>query len=75
LAEPALLTLWPEGLDGPKSVEPTEVPSLREALGTASTVLRDGTATPWITTARGVILSPSWLMGTLPLTSATLAQP
>ena len=67
LGEPALLTLWPEGLDGPKSVEPTEVPSLREALGTAFAVLRDGTAAPWIITASGMILSPSWLMGILPL--------
>jgi hypothetical protein len=66
LAEPALLTLWPEGPDGPKHVEPTEVASLREALGTASAVLRDGSAAPWIITASGLILSPSWLMSTLP---------
>ncbi|WP_191970042.1 hypothetical protein [Methylobacterium planeticum] len=75
LAEPAQLTLWPEGLDGPKSVEPTEVASLREALGTASAVLRAGTASPWIITASGMILSPSWLMGALPQARAAPPPP
>ncbi|AWN44833.1 hypothetical protein DK389_27975 [Methylobacterium durans] len=65
LDRPATLTLWPDASDGPKAVEPEDVASLRDALRRACAALRDGTAAPWIVTASGLILSPSWLMSIL----------
>lgn len=65
LDQPATLTLWPETGDRSKAAEPEEVATLRDALRRASAALRDGTAAPWIVTASGLILSPSWLMSIL----------
>ena len=61
LAQPAMLTVWPLTCDGLKAVEPMEMTSLAEAIAKASSALRDGSGTPWITTACGLILSPAAL--------------
>lgn len=61
LAQLAMLSVWPFTCDGLKAVEPTQTASLTEAIAKASLALRDRTRAPWITTACGLILSPTVL--------------
>lgn len=65
LARPASLTLWSSEPDAPKAVVPRDYPTLREALREAGIAMSADSASPWIITDSGLILSPAWLRGHL----------
>ncbi|WP_407531106.1 hypothetical protein [Methylobacterium oryzisoli] len=61
LNEPAELTVWSDGPNGPKAVVPVEFATLRAALSAAAHALHDARCSPWIMTASGMILTPDWV--------------
>ena len=61
LNEPAELTVWRDGPDGPKAVEPVAFSTLIAALSEAAKALHETRCSPWIMTASGLILTPEWV--------------
>ncbi|MGY2046712.1 hypothetical protein [Methylobacterium sp. JK268] len=60
LEQRASLAIWPS--ERPGGATPgQEFQTVREAIRTAATVLKDPAAKPWIVTEDGAILRPGWI--------------
>jgi hypothetical protein len=65
LERPAALRIWHAGAARYVPTQPRQFPSLREAIAAAACTLPDPDRHPWIVTAEGELLPPTWIRGRL----------
>lgn len=61
LERPADLALWRTGPATAMMGQPRRFASLKEAISAAAGALNDPTVQPWIVTADGDMLAPTWI--------------